>query len=200
MNKLILTLGTLLITLSTFSQTAKNHISVQGTHSYKIEAKYSSKMIVSLTNVYNTETMTFEEIKSGYLNKLEKAGINKEKLNFDAINYALLGYQKKGTIAVYKANSLEEIQKFLSIKSIGVTANETALTAELTDDQMANFSKAAFDDAKRKASATADKIGRKIGEAIYIIDTNRKKISESVYYGNTKETRDYDITVSFELL
>ncbi len=64
---------------------------------------------------------------------------------------------------------------------------------------MADYSKVAFENAKNKASAIAAKIGRKIGKAIYLSDTNPKKISESMYYGNAKDSRDYNISVSFEL-
>ena len=200
MKKIVLSMAMLLMTVATFAQNPQNNITVNGNHKYSISPEYSSKMIVSLNNVYyDAQTMSLSEVKSGYLDKLAKIGISSDRLTEDPLHYALLGYEKEGVILVFKTNSLEEMQKFLAVKSIGVTRSDTMLETELTDAQMADFSKAAFDNAKKKAQGIAAKIGRKIGPAIYLSDTNIKKISESMYYGNTNEDRDYYISVSFEL-
>ncbi|MGS0526636.1 SIMPL domain-containing protein [Zobellia nedashkovskayae] len=92
------------------------------------------------------------------------------------------------------------MEKFLNVKAIGVTRSDTNLEAQLSDEQMAEYAKLAFDDAKVKATAIAQKIGRKIGEAIYINDTNPQKIAESMYYGNSEQKKMYYLSVSFELL
>lgn len=200
MKKLAAILTVFLISMSTIAQTKDNGITVSGVHAYSITPEYSSKMIVSLNNVYyDAQTMSMQEVKSAYLDKLAKVGLSSDRLTEDTLHYALLGYEKEGTIIVFKTNSIEEMQKFLTVKSIGVTRSDTMLDAELTDAQMADYGKAAFKNAKNKAMALASKIGRTIGKAIYISDTNSKKISESMYYGNAKETRDYYISVSFEL-
>lgn len=201
MNKVLLTLATIFITMNSFAQNHQNNITVNGSHSYSIAPEYSSKMIVSLNNVYyDAQTMTLDEVKTGYAAKLAKAGITADRLTEDKLHYALLGYEKDGTIMVFKTKSLEEMQKFLSVKAIGISRSDTNLDLELSDVQMADYSKEAFENAKSKANAIAAKIGRKIGNAIYLSDTNTKKISESMYYANTKNIRDYNISVSFELL
>lgn len=200
MKKLAASLAMLFITMTTMAQKIENNITVNGTHTYTITPEYSSKMIVSLNNVYyDSQTMSMSEVKSGYLDKLAKAGISSDRLTEDDLHYALLGYEKEGTVLVFESKSLEEMQKFLNVKSIGVTRSDTMLETELTDAQMADYAKAAFENAKNKANALASKIGRTIGKAIYINDTNTEKISESMYYGNAKDTRDYYISVSFEL-
>ncbi len=201
MNKVVASLAMFLITMTAMAQNNQNNITVNGSHAYSITPEYSSKMIVSLNNVYyDSQTMSLSEVKSGYLDKLAKAGISSDRLEEDNLHYALLGYEKEGTVLIFISKSLEEMQKFLNVKSIGVSRSDTSLETELTDEQMSNYAKAAFDNAKNKASAMATKIGRTIGKAIYITDTNTKKISESMYYGNAKDTRDYYISVSFELL
>lgn len=201
MKKLVASLTMILLTMSAMAQNFQNNVTVNGSHSYEINPEYSSKMIVSLNNVYyDAQTMSMSEVKSGYLDKLAKAGISSDRLTEDSLHYALLGYEKEGTILVFKTKSLEEMQKFLSVKSIGITRSDTTLDTELTDAQMADYAKSAFDNAKSKATAIANKIGRRIGKAIYLSDSNAKKISESLYYGNTKDKRDYNISVSFELL
>ena len=200
MKKLAATLAIFLVTMTAIAQNYQNNITVNGVHSYSINPEYSSKMIVSLNNVYyDSQTMSMSEVKSGYLDKLAKVGISSDRLTEDSLHYALLGYEKEGTIMVFKTNSLEEMQKFLSVKSIGVTRSDTTLDMALTDAQMADYAKAAFENAKAKANAIAAKIGRTTGKAIYLSDTNTKKISESMYYSNVKDTRDYYVSVSFEL-
>lgn len=200
MKKVILSMAMALMTLGVFGQNMPNNITVNGNHKYAITPEYSSKMIISLTNVYyDAQTMSLSEIKSGYLDKLAKVGISSDRLVEDPLHYALLGYEKEGLILEFKTNSLKEMQKFLMVKAIGVTRSDTTLKADLTDDQMADYAKAAFDDAEKKARGIAAKIGRKLGKAIYISDTNYQKISDAMYYGNTEEERDYYISVSFEL-
>lgn len=201
MKNLVFSLTMLLITVGVFAQKAQNNISVNGHHKYTVAPEYSSKMIVSLNNVYyDAQTTSLSEIKSSYLDRLAKIGIDSNRLEEDPLHYLMLGYEKEGVIIEFKTNSLDEMQKFLSIKSMGVTRADSTLKAEITDSQMAEYAKKAFDDAKKKAQNIADKIGRKIGQAIYISDTNYKKISEAIYYGNTNQERDYYISVSFELL
>lgn len=200
MKKIVASLAMVLITMSAIAQNYQNNLTVNGTHTYAIAPEYSSKMIVSLNNIYyDAQTMSMSEVKSGYLDKLAKAGISSDRLTEDPLHYALLGYEKEGTILVFKTKSLAEMQKFLNIKAIGVSRSDTTLDLELSDAQIAEYAKAAFDNAKNKASAIAAKIGRSIGKAIYLSDTNTKKISESMYYGNAKATREYYISVSFEL-
>lgn len=200
MKKVVLSIVITLATMSTFAQNNKNNITVNGVYNYDITPEYSSKMIVSLTNVYyDVQAVTMAEVKSGYLAKLAKIGINSDRLEEDKLHYALMGYEKEGTIFVFKTKSLEEMQKFLSVKALGVSRSDTTLETQLTQEEISDYSKAAFDNAKSKAMAIASKLGRKIGKAIYISDTNPSKISESMYYGNTKEKRDYYISVSFEL-
>lgn len=201
MNKVLLTVATIFITMSTIAQNSKNNITVSSSSSFTIEPEYSSKMIVSLNNVYyDAQTVTLDEVKAGYLAKLAKVGFTSDRLVEDNLHYALIGYEKEGTVMVFKTKSLTEMQKFLNIKALGVTRSETNLEAEITDDQMANYSKEAFKIAKNRATAIADKIGRKIGKAIYISDTNVKKIKQSLYNSTDISSRDYHISVSFELL
>lgn len=183
------------------TQTTPNSISVNGTAEYSVNPEYSSRMIVSLNNVYyDAATMDLNEVKATYLDKLSKVGINAYQLTEDSLYYALLGYEKEGTVMTFKTKSIAEMQKFLNVKSIGVSRSDTTMEAELTDEQMANYAKAAFDNARTKAEAIAQKIGRSIGKAVSISDTNNKEISESVYYGNTGNKRVYYLSVSFLLL
>ncbi|MGJ8735966.1 SIMPL domain-containing protein [Zobellia laminariae] len=202
MKKVITSIALMVFSFMAFAQNnLQNNINVNGAYEFIIAPEYSSKMIVSLNNVYyDTQTMNLEEVKTRYMENLTKAGIKKEQLKEVPLYYALLGYEKEGTVYEFKTKSLEEMQKFLNVKAIGVTRSDTNLKAQLSDKQMAEYAKLAFDDAKVKATAIAQKIGRKIGKAIYINDTNSQKIVESMYYGNSEQKKMYYLSVSFELL
>ena len=201
MKKSILVLALIFTAMTAVAQSYTNNITVNGIHKYSISPEYTAKMIVSMSNVYyDAETMSMAEVKSGYLDKLAKIGISSDRIREDDLHYSMMGYDKDGTVFVFKTQSLDEMKKFLMVKSIGVTKSDTTLDAELTENQMAEYAKSAFDNAKKKAQAIAEKVGRKIGKAIYISDTNYTKISESMYYGSPANTKDYYISVSFELL
>ncbi|CAM4356848.1 SIMPL domain-containing protein [Zobellia nedashkovskayae] len=202
MKKVITSIILMVFSFMAFAQNnSKNNINVNGAYEYSISPEYSSKMIVSLNNVYyDAQTMNIEEVKNRYIENLAKAGIKKEQLKEMPLYYALIGYEKEGTVYEFKTKSIEEMEKFLNVKAIGVTRSDTNLEAQLSDEQMAEYAKLAFDDAKVKATAIAQKIGRKIGEAIYINDTNPQKIAESMYYGNSEQKKMYYLSVSFELL
>ncbi len=201
MKKVIASIVFIFLSMGIMAQTNQNQISVSGIHKYSIAPEYSAKMIVSMANVYyDAQTMTLSEIKSSYLDKLAKVGISSDRVKQDDLQYALMGYDKEGTVFVFKTNSVEEIKKFLMVKSIGVTKSDATLNATLTEEQMAEYAKAAYDNAKGKAEAIAKKIGRSVGNVISINDSNNTKIMESLYYGSNLDSRDYYISVSFELL
>ena len=175
----------------------------RGVHKYSISPEFKANMVVSMSNVYyDAEAMTFSSIKSGYLDKLAKIGISSDRLSENELHYLLLGYDKEGTVLTFSTNSLEEMNKFLKVRSVGVTKSETNLVVELSDDQMAEYAKAAFENAKKKAGTLAKKIGRSLGKAVSISDTNTKKVYDSMYYGygNSFDSKEYHISVSFELL
>lgn len=183
-----------------FSQSPGNTITVNGSHEYRMTPEYSSKMLVSLNNVYyDAQTINLSELKSGYYEKLEKAGISQSKLTEDMFAYNLLGYEKEGVVIEFKTNSIDEMKKFLSIKSIGVTRSDTSMEYQFDVEQAATYAEKAFENAKKKAAAIAQKVGKKVGKVVSISDSNYHKVQESLYYGNLKSTRDYYISATFEL-
>ena len=201
MKKIVLTAVFVLISTGIFAQTQTNSISVNGSHTYSIAPEYHASMIVSLNNVYYEPQLTsLSEIKATYLTKLEKAGIDRNSIIDDDLSYAILGYDKEGTIFRYKTSSLEEMKKFLSVKSIGVTKSETNIKATLGHEEMATYAEAAYKDAKKKAEQIAKKIGKSVGKVTSFGDSNSRKIKESLYYGSLITEREYYISVSFELL
>jgi len=203
MKNLILSLSFIFISMSLFAQNAQNTISVSGVHKYSISPEYKANMILSMSNVYyDVENMTFSSIKSGYLDKLAKIGISSDRLSENELQYLLSGYDKEGTVLTFTTNSLDEMNKFLKVRSAGVTKSDTNLIVELSDAQMADYALKAYENAKKKAEALANKIGRSVGKATSISDSNSNKIYDSMYYGygNSMNTKEYHLSVSFELL
>ena len=201
MKKSIVFIALLITSMTAIAQSYTNNITVNGVYKYNIAPEYTAKMILSMSNVYyDAQTVTMSEVKSAYLDKLAKIGISSDRLIENDLNYAMMGYDKDGTVIEFKTKSLDEMKQFLMVKSMGVTKSDTMLDIELTETQMADYAKGAFDNARKKAEAIAVKIGKKIGEVVYLNDTNYKKISESMYYGSPTNTKDYYISVSFELL
>ncbi len=187
--------------LKGFSQENKNRINVTGVHTVEISPSYIAKMMVSLNNVYyDSQTMSLEEIKSGYLDKLAKEGIPNTSIKKNQLQYDLMGYEKDGIIVEFQGKSLEEMQKFLKIRSIGVSKLDHNYKVEFTETQMAEYAKGAFDNAKKKAETIAKKLGKQVGSIISFTDNNANKINHSWYYGTPTDSMDYHISVSFELL
>lgn len=191
------------MTLATYAQGNQNTISVGGVHNYSISPEFKANMVISMSNVYyDVETMNFSSIKTAYLDKLAKVGISSDRITENELQYLLAGYDKEGTVMVFTTKSLDEMNSFLRVKSVGVTKSDTNLIVEISDAQMAEYAKMAFDNARKKAEALAKKIGRSVGKAVSISDTNSNKIYDSMYYGygNSFDSKEYHISVSFELL
>jgi len=199
MKKITIAILILLYSMSTNAQEHPKTISVSGIHTYTIQPEFTIKMMVSLQNVYYDESMSFSEVKAIYKEKLVHAGIDASKIQEDNLGYVLIGYDKKGTIITFKTTSIDEVQKFLNVKSPGVSKSEVKLETNLSEEQMLTYAAAAFEDAKKKAGLLAKKIGKNIGEVVSIGDTNRSKISESLYYHDDINSKDYYISVSFIL-
>ncbi|PIB38485.1 SIMPL domain-containing protein [Maribacter sp. 4G9] len=201
MKKSLLLLFFLCFLNTLFAQENPNTINTNGTYEYDFAPTYTSSMIISLNNVYyDAQTVSLEELKKTYLDKLRQAGLDTSKLKEDPLSYALMGYEKDGIILTYTTDSLEEIQNFLLVMSMGVSRSETSMKARLTDSQMADYAHKAYENAKQKAEAIAKKIGRSVGKVIYISDGNNEEINESLYYGNAVKKRTYYLNASFELL
>lgn len=201
MKNIITVVSILFLSITTMAQNTPNTISVNGNHSYSVQPEFTAKMMISLNNIYyDAPGMTFAEIKATYMNNLSKAGISKAKISEDDLAYAIMGYEKEGTMVSLKTTSLEELKTFLGVKSLGVSRSETMMEFNLSDDEMATYAKIAFNNAKAKAEAIAKKIGKTVGEVTSISDSNTNKVSGSLYYTNEINTRDYYISVSFELL
>ena len=181
-----------------------NTIFVNGVHEYKVQPEYCIKMIVSLQNInYDRPTATYEDIRQEYMEKLVDEGIAGQpnaQLKEDSLAYSLMGYETEGNIIEYRTRSLQMAQKFLSIKSDGVFKSDSVMWIELTDEEMTAFAYGAFEDAKKKASKIAGRLGKSIGEVVYMEDTNPKRYMDGLYQTDNLQKREYHIRVFFELI
>ncbi len=177
---------------------------VNGVYEYPIKPTYYLKMIVSLENIdYDSLPSNFEQIKDDYMGKLVDEGIvgsGKGSITEDELAYGMLGYEKEGTVVEYETTSLDMVQKFLAVRSEGVLKSEALFWVELSDDEMAEYAKAAFENAKEKAERMAKNIGKKVGDVVFIEDFQNNNYVEGLYYTDALSSREYRITVGFEML
>ncbi len=201
MKKTALLIALIFSIMATFAQNTTNTISVNGIHKFSVEPEYKASVVISMQNVYyDAENTNVTELKKTFYDKLNKVGISSSSLQENEMKYDLLGYEKDGIIIEYKTTSMEDFQKFLNTKSLGLSKLENNAFSNITVAQMAEYSNAAFEDAKKKASAIAKKMGKKLGEVKSYIDNNSLRIEDSLYYNNTTDKKTYLISVSFELL
>ena len=179
-------------------------IVVNGVFEYPIQPEYCIKMVLSLQNInFDRPTVTFSDIREEYMEKLVDEGIAGKpgvQLKEDPLAYSLMGYETEGNLIEYKTKSLKMAQKFLSIKSDGVFKSESIMWIELTDEEMAEYSKAAFENAKEKATIIAKNIGKSLSDVIYIEDTNPKKFMDGLYQTDNLNKREYHIRAAFEIV
>jgi len=178
-----------------------NGIVVNGVYEYPIQPEYCIKMVLSLQNInFDRPTVTYSDIREEYMEKLVDEGIAGKPgvhLKEDPLAYSLMGYEMEGNLIEYKTNSLEMAQKFLSIKSDGVFKSESLMWIELTDIEIAEYSKNAFENAKQKAAVIAKNIGKNLGDVISIEDTNPKKYMDGLYQTGNLHKREYHIRAAF---
>ena len=201
MKKIILFLSFLFVYFTSYSQQNTPYITVQGAHTYNPKKEYKVSNVISMTNIYQATRKTFEDYKAEYLEVLKAEGISTKNYIENSVGYALLNYQgNDGTILEFTSSSLEETEKFLNVHSTGVSKHESLVIMTSSDMEMTNNFEKAFRNAKNKATLKAKKIGRSIGKAIYINDTNTNKRTTSFYSSKEIDPIEYTITVSFELL
>lgn len=181
-----------------------NGIVVNGVFEYAIKPEYCIKMVLSLQNInFDRPAVTYSDIREEYMEKLVDEGIAGQPdvhLKEDPLAYSLMGYEMEGNIIEYKTESLQMAQKFLSIKSDGVFKSDSIMWIELTDEEMAEYAKKAFENAKQKAMAIAKNVGKGLGDVTFIEDTNPKKYMDGLYQTDNLQIREYCIKAAFELV
>ena len=200
MKQTLLFLSFLFIMLSANAQQDKMYISVVGTCEYKPKITFKVSNLLSLNNIYQDTRRTFEDYKKEYLDLLAQEGIGKDEITENELAYALLNYPKEGTVIDFSSTSVEKTQKFLETNTSAVSKYESTYIVEMTEEDMNDFFKEAYNNAKQKAEQKAKKIGRKIGQAIAIVDHNNSEYYASLYSTKDLQKVEYRITVSFELL
>lgn len=201
MKKLVL-LFALICSINSFAQQhQKNSISVTGIYNYNPKPVFTAKMNMTSANVsYNAPDITLAKIKKAYLENLTEKGVDIKKLKENKLDFALKGYQKDGMTVEFTTASQEELVKFLTIQSMGVTKQDVRNTSSLSVDEFANISKMAYQDAQAKAKAIAKALGKKLGGVMYYSDTNRRDIIDYTYDSKSINSREYQISVTFELI
>lgn len=180
-----------------------NGILVNGIFEYPIEPIYCIKMVLSLANMdYESLQKSLEEVKNEYMGKLVDEGLmgkNNGNITENDLAYGMMGYEKEGTVIQYETTSLAMVKKFLSVRSPGVVKSDAIFWVKLSDTEMAEYSKKAYENAKEKAKKIAANLGKDLGEPIFIEDFQVSVYMEGFYHTDMLETREYQVIVGFEI-
>lgn len=206
MNRIILVLGLLSISITGFGQ-QKNFID----ENY-IEVTGSAEMEVVPDEIYlsvfikekdEKRKETLEELEKKMFDQLTKAGVDVEQdvsisnmmsyLNYRWLRKDNIGSGKKYQILAHNATTVEKIYQLLNeikISSIDISSMNHSKIEEFRRTVKVNALKVA----KEKASDLAEAIGQKVGKAIHIIELpeNRywhgnQSITSNTYVGSIEQ-------------
>ncbi len=178
-------------------------IKVSGTVNY-IDPNPLFEAIVSLGTTYSSlpsEAVSLEQMKTNYLEALYKKGLDTLEVKEDSDAYEYLGYEKKGTIYRYETKSLADYQKFMSTKTFGIQRLSYGCSSILDEKMAGELSKKAIANARALAESIAKGMGKKLGEAVQVIDRNEinYKVFTSLYYDRKPGENIYRVEVAFSL-
>ncbi|MDH7446254.1 SIMPL domain-containing protein [Aquimarina sp. 2201CG14-23] len=146
----------------------------------------------------NIKPQNLEELKKEYASMLSKIGVDFSQFQENALYRVTSGQYNTTTYYYYTANSIEEVQKIISLRMKGVTSTWVDIVSkEKTTMEIAALNKKAIENAKDKANAIAKNIDKKIGEILNIEDVNYQ---QHLYYpSKPTESLKYYIKVTFLL-
>lgn len=192
--------------MDTINKQTVDHISTNGIYNYEQKPEYRVKAILGLDNLSyeDAEKFSLQDIKDMFMSKLVDNGIVGTDvcvITEDPFEFALMNYNREGTVLYCKTTSLKIVEKILSVKSEGVFKQDTSWAPKLSTAEMTQYFYHAFEDAKTRAEAIAKSIGRTIGRALSIEDYNvREGYREMLYTSDILAKKEYHIKVSFEMI
>jgi len=165
------------------------------------------KASITLGSGYSSlpaEVMKFETLKQRYKEALEKAGFPFESLikNPNGFGYETLAQKKEGAIYEYTTTSMESMRKFMQIRPLGVESIYVVSVIELDTKETQKLAKLAIAQAKTKAAAIADGMGKKLGKIVHVADVVNRwgtTIETSVYYDRPANECKYSLDVTFAM-
>ncbi|WP_062053221.1 hypothetical protein [Aquimarina longa] len=158
------------------------------------------KEIVS-NGYQQTEPKSLSEVTQLYSDKLKGIGVDFGKFNKNNLYKVYTSsYSEVGDVAYYNytSSSEEEILKVIKQKSTGLTVIQTeASPKKLTNEEWANLTNAAIQDAKIKGKKIASHLSKKLGKIITIENTDTKTQHIASYRPN--EIQKHLVKVVFTL-
>jgi len=205
MKKLIY-LVALFFTIPLISQEKSNIIAVVGeTEKEIIYQNYT--VIIGLQQVMlydgqsEVEATSLENATSNYKKKLEEIGIDFNRLKRNIYYEFSMSYGQNRETAYYyfRTADLDEIKKIINLKSTGASIVSSEIEPkELTDQELAELSLKAIENARQKANNIAKKLNKTIGDIVNITDLNTN--AQYIQSNGTKSLQPHSLNVSFELI
>lgn len=149
------------------------------------------KAEVSMSNAFSGAVNTvigLEELKSQFRKIITDSALSwsNVKENPGTFGFESMGYNNmEGIIYEYQTKSVDEMKRFLNIKSPILQRLDASSTIEIDDEEAQKITQMAFDEALKKATLLANTLHKKVG-AIIAVEENgslsSKPYSVSLYY------------------
>ena len=160
---------------------------------------------ITLSGTYSSlpsDAISLDQMKEKFFNELQKKGLTASEITENAIGYAMLGYEKEGTIYEIRTNSLDKMLRFTSIKSFGVQRFKSVALIVIDEEENKVLARKALENATLKAKGIAQAMGKKLGKIVRIEDYNNLVNIELEKYLNSDEPagkRIYELNVVYTL-
>ncbi|RIV72850.1 SIMPL domain-containing protein [Flagellimonas aequoris] len=162
------------------------------------------KAIVSLSTAFSSyaaDGMGLEELQSHYKKALESSGISWSELKETPYEFGFetMGYDKEGAVYEYTTTSTEKMRAFLGIKSLGLQRLNAIAILEIDSKESKKLYDDALNDARTKAAAIAQTLGRELGEVMVVEDNQYvgKQVETSIFYDRPVGEYIYSLLVTF---
>lgn len=203
--KKVISIALLCLSLQTVvSQEKSKTLTIVGEAKKKSEVA-SYNLTISLKQIVTDgyqqhEPKSLSEVKQMYADKLKTIGVDFGTFHKNFIYQFYSSYSEVNDVEYFYFNSAsqEEIHKVIDIKMNGLSiVHVEAIAKEKTNEELANLTHTAIEDAKIKASKIAANLHQKLGNIIKVEDANTKEQYIDTY--KPEQDHKYYVTVTFAL-
>ncbi|WP_438710047.1 SIMPL domain-containing protein [Aquimarina muelleri] len=204
MKKIIFIILACMSLSSAVSQENTKTLTIVGESKKKIEIG-SYNLTVSLKEIVTDgyqqhEPKSLSQVKQIYTDKLKAIGVDFNNFHKNFAYQFYSSYSETNDVAYFYFNSTsqEEIKKIIDIKMNGLNIVQVEIIAkEKTNEQLADLTHIAIEDAKIKASKIANNLHKKLGDIIKVENTSTREQYIDMY--KPEQDQKHYATVTFTI-
>lgn len=198
-----ITIVLLMITVNMYAQSTEKFIRIIGNAKKEITAKkvkvyFTIKEIVADSH-NNTQNKSFDEVYDLVITELNEMGIRKNEIvkSFKKLNR----YEKAISQNFFLETNFNLLDKLNSMRINGFRITDIKYIIPKIDTATEiQLSLDAINDAKRKAKAISDKLGRKLGAILNIEVKSNDLETNTSEYNEISKFQNYKVSITFKLL